>query len=365
MTSIHRSNARIMPVILSGGAGTRLWPVSTKECPKQFLPLLSDKTMFQMTLNRVADSKMFLPPLIIGSAAHAQLMERQMAEIYMHPAGIVLEPSARNTAPAVALAALEAGGKDTPILVMPSDHVIADVPAFLNSVQMALLAAEDGWMVTFGIQPTRPETGYGYIAMSDETVSGTSVSKTECFIEKPDRDRALQMLATGKHVWNAGIFLFRADAYLSAMERFAPQMLKYVKASFDGAARNSTFLMPDEEQFSRIKGESIDYAIMEKAQNVATIAVGCGWSDVGSWDALGEVEGYDECGNNFSGDVIAIDSNNCFVHAKGARVSLFGVRDLVVISKGAEVMIVPRGETQSVKKITDAIALSKNDSARV
>ena len=365
MTSIEIAKTKITPMILSGGAGTRLWPMSTNACPKQFLPLLGDKTMFQMTLERVTDPEMFMPPIIVGSSNHAELMERQLAEISSDPAAIILEPVARNTAPAVALAALAAGSGDMPILVMPSDHVITDLSAFLNAVELALPAATEGWLVTFGIQPTRPETGYGYIAMSNETVAGTSVHKTEAFIEKPDRTRALQMLKSGQHVWNAGIFLFRADAYLSAMQAFAPEMLAHVKASFDGAAKQNAFVIPDVEHFAKAESNSIDYAIMEKAPNVATIAIGCGWSDVGSWDALGDIAGYDKSGNNFSGEVIAIDSKNCLVRANGARISLCGVEDLVVVSKGTEVMIVPRGETQFVKKIAEAVALSAKETADI
>ena len=365
MTSTKIAKSKITPMILSGGAGTRLWPMSTNECPKQFLPLLGDKTMFQMTLERVTNPDIFAPPIIVGSSDHAQLMGQQLAEIGSDPGAIILEPVARNTAPAVALAALAAGAGDRPILVMPSDHVITDLSAFLNAVELALPAATEGWLVTFGIQPTRPETGYGYIAMSDETVTGASVYKTEAFIEKPDRSRAMHMLKTGQHVWNAGIFLFRADKYLSAMQAFAPEMLAHVKASFDNAAKEEAFVIPDLEHFAKAESNSIDYTIMEKTPNVATIALGCGWSDVGTWDALGDIAGYDKCGNNFSGEVISVDSKNCLVRANGVRISLCGVQDLVVVSRGTEVMIVPRGETQLVKKIAEAVALRGKETANI
>lgn len=355
MTSAETSPPKIMPVILSGGAGTRLWPMSTDVCPKQFLALVDERTMFQMTLDRTKAPALFQSPLIIGSAAHAGLMEQQLSAIGVVPEAIILEPVARNTAPAVALAALAAGGGDTPILVMPSDHVITDVDAFLAAVMASLPAAQQGWLVTFGIEPNAPETGYGYISMSTDPVAESPACKATRFIEKPDRTKALEMLEKGGHVWNAGIFLFRADAYLTAMAQLAPEMLASVKASFDSAARQDLLITPENAAFAKAESNSIDYAIMEKAPNVAVMPVSCGWSDVGSWDALADIIGANEQGCQLVGDVIAIESENTVVRADGIRVSLYGVRDLVVIANGKEVMIVPRGNTQMVKKIVEAI----------
>jgi mannose-1-phosphate guanylyltransferase len=347
-----------MPVILSGGAGTRLWPLSTEIRPKQFLALVGDGTMFQMTLQRTACSDVFQSPLIVGSAAHADLIQQQLAEIGVVPEAVILEPVARNTAPAVALAALAAGAGDTPILVMPSDHVISDVAAFLEAVLTALPAAEQGWLVTFGIEPHAPETGYGYIAVSKESVADGRVYKASGFIEKPDRAWAIEMVEGGDHVWNAGIFLFRADAYLMALQRSAPEMLIDVETSFDNAMRDGRIISPGRTAFENIKSDSIDYAVMEKADNVAVVPVRCGWSDIGSWDALADIGGTDAQGCQHAGDIIAIESKNNVVRADGIRVSLCGISGLVVIANGDEVMIVRRGHSQQVKRIVEATRLA-------
>jgi mannose-1-phosphate guanylyltransferase len=358
MAANEKSAKRIMPVILSGGAGTRLWPMSTESRPKQFLALVGDCTMFQMTLQRTACAEVFLPPLIVGSAAHAALMQQQMAEIGIVPEAIILEPVARNTAPAVALAALAAGAADTPILVMPSDHVIGDVTAFLEAVATALPAAEQGWLVTFGIRPNGPETGYGYIALSNACIADSQVYQASGFIEKPDRAWAVELVEGGNHVWNSGIFLFRADAYLKALKLSAPDMVIDVFASFENAVRDGQIIAPSRTSFENIVSDSIDYAVMEKADNVAVVPVSCGWSDIGSWDALADIGSVDAQGCQHAGNIIAIESENNLVRADGIRVSLCGVNDLVVIANEEEVMIVRRGHSQQVKRIVEATRLA-------
>jgi mannose-1-phosphate guanylyltransferase len=333
--------SNIVPVILSGGSGTRLWPMSRDERPKQFLPLTGPRTMFQLTLDRVADG--FADPIVVANARHADLIEAQLEG---RQALIILEPAARNTAPAIALAALAAQPGDV-LLVMPSDHLIADSSAFRAAVDAALPLAERGWMCTFGITPDAPETGYGYIAMAEEVSAG--VHRVDRFVEKPDRASAEAMLAQGSYVWNGGIFLFRADAYLRALEAFAPAMLAAVRDAHDKAVRDGARLLPDADAFAASPANSIDYAVMEKADRVAVVPVSMGWSDIGSWDALYAI------GDPHDGDVIEIDTENCLLRTDGVKIAAVGIKDLIVIASGDSVLIVKRGHSQDVKRIVEAL----------
>jgi mannose-1-phosphate guanylyltransferase len=334
---------RIVPVILSGGSGTRLWPMSVTERPKQFLPLTAAETMFQLTLARAADPERFAPPVIVANARHADLIEEQMAGLVS--GAIILEPCARNTAPAIALAALEAG--DAALLVMPSDHVIADEVAFAQAVARALPLAEDGWLVTFGITPDGPETGYGYIKVG--AAIAADVHQVERFIEKPDRQTAEAMIAAGGHSWNGGIFLFRADAYLNALEIHAPDMLKAAKKAMATAQREGKRILPDAEAFAACPSDSIDYAVMERADKVAVAPVSMGWSDLGSWDALYEIGEKDAAGNVIGGDVIAQAATGNLIRSDGLHISVAGVEDLIIIASGNDLLILPRGQSQAVK----------------
>ncbi|MEY2927220.1 MAG: hypothetical protein RL367_1697, partial [Pseudomonadota bacterium] len=275
----------ITPIILSGGSGTRLWPMSRPDSPKQFLALTGADTMFQMTARRTADQSKFAPPVIVANARHAALLTAQLAAIGIVPGAVILEPCARNTAPAIALAAIEAGS--APMLVMPSDHVIADQPAFQAAIDAALPLAQAGWLVTFGIAPDGPETGYGYIKIGEPI--GQGVHRVEHFVEKPDAATATMMLATGDHAWNGGIFLFRADIFLGALAIHAPAMLAAAQAAMAKARRTDQLITPDEVSFAACPSDSIDYAVMEKAERVAVVPVAMGWSDVGSWDALHDI----------------------------------------------------------------------------
>jgi len=337
----------ISPVILSGGGGTRLWPLSTPQTPKQFLALTDAHTMFQLTVLRVVDRERFAAPIIVANAAHAEIVGEQLAEIGVNDATILLEPCARNTAPAIALAALAVSAPQSVMLVMPSDHVIADEVAFHAATEALLPAVQDGWLATYGINPTGPETGYGYIQMGPDV--GAGVQAVQRFVEKPDAARAAAMIEAGDHVWNGGIFLFRADSYLNAVKQFAPSMDTAVRSAISKAERIGDQWHPDEARFAACPADSIDYAIMEKAPKVAVAPVSMGWSDVGSWDALHDIGDKDADGNVTSGAVRLDKSHGNLIHADGIRVSVHGVDDLLIVANGNEVMILPRGTSQKVR----------------
>lgn len=341
----------IVPVILSGGSGTRLWPMSRPEKPKQMLSLTAAETMLQLTAAR-AHGDAFAAPIVVANAAHADEVEAQLDAIGARPQSLILEPAGRNTAPAIALAALSARD-DQPLLVMPSDHVIADREAFHAAIHAALPLVEDGWLVTFGITPDAPETGYGYIRVGEELAPG--IHRVARFVEKPTRDVAEAMIASGDHAWNGGIFLFRADAYLTALEQFAPEMLAGVRRSCESARREGVRVFPDAGAFASAPSDSIDYAVMEKADRVAVVPVAMGWSDVGSWDALHAISPGDDGGNVVAGEVVMLDSRNCLVRSDGARVAMVGVDDLIVVASGNDILIVPRGRSQDVKLLLDAM----------
>lgn len=345
---------KITPVILSGGSGTRLWPLSTDERPKQFLPLTADETMFQLTLARSSDSARFAPPIIVANGRHADMVETQMAEMGLAPGALILEPAARNTAPAIALAALEAGADDTLLLVMPSDHAIADPDEFRTAVAQAVPVARDGWLVTFGIRPTGPETGYGYIEMNDVPMGDSGLAAVLRFVEKPVEERAREMLRQGGFVWNAGIFLMRADRYLDALERYEPGIAKAVRAAHDKGRSEGARRLPDAEAFAASPSISVDYAVMERSDTVAVMPLACGWSDIGSWDALADHHLPDPDGSVLRGDVLAQGSSNCMVRSDGVRIHLHGVSDLIVVASGGEVVIMPRGQSQNMRAVVDA-----------
>ena len=348
MNSIHR----VTPIILSGGSGTRLWPLSRADRPKQLLSLTDPRTMLQLTAMRTADSTRFEPPVIVANRSHAALIEEQLAEIGITPAALILEPAGRNTAPAIALAAL-ACPPGALMLVMPSDHVIADLAAFHAAIDAALPLVEQGWLATFGISPDSPDTGYGYIRRGEPLVPG--VYRVEQFVEKPDRATAEAYVADGRYAWNGGIFLFRADAYLAALEAHDPAIAVAARAAMASAATEGIRLHPDAEAFAASPSDSIDYAVMEKAECVAVVPVEMGWSDVGSWDALHAIAPHDERGNACQGEVLAIDSSGCLIRSDGPLVATVGVTDLIVIATGDAVLVMPRGSSQEVKRAVEAL----------
>lgn len=319
--------------------------MSREDQPKQFLPLTADQTMFELTLARVADDTRYGAPVIVSGARHAALVDAQLGG---RSATVILEPCPRNTAPAIALAAL-ASGPDALLLVMPSDHVIADPGAFEHAIAIALPLVSQGWFVTFGISPTAPETGYGYIAVGAPLAEG--IHRVHRFVEKPDRSRAEAMIAGGDHVWNGGIFLLRADMYLGALASYAPEILGAAQAAMAGAARDGDHIHPGAEAFAACPSDSIDYAVMEKSDRVAVVPVSMGWSDIGSWDALHEFGQKDANGNVIGGDVIARDTTNTLIRSDGIRISTSGITDLIIIASGNDIMILPRGGSQAAKEI--------------
>lgn len=351
------TEATITPVILTGGSGTRLWPVSRGARPKQFLPLLGKTTMLEDTLAR-ATGDAFGSPLLVGGAAQEDILQLLAGS----DAAIILEPEGRNTAPAIALAALVLE-PDTPMLVMPSDHAIADPDAFRDAVIKATALAAEGWLVTFGITPGGPETGYGYIEQGEALDAGGY--RAARFIEKPDRATAEQLLAAGGHHWNGGIFLFTAGAYLEALEQHAPDILAGARAAYDAGHRDGTVHRPDAAAFARIPAISIDYAVMEKAELVAVVPVSMGWSDVGSWDALHAISARNADGNALDGDVLAIDTRNSLVRSTGPTVTTIGVEDLIVVATEDAILVMPRGDSQRVKEAVEALKAKPDGKSRL
>ncbi|OYY69223.1 mannose-1-phosphate guanylyltransferase [Sphingomonas sp. 28-63-12] len=348
--------ASIIPVILSGGAGTRLWPMSRPDLPKQMLALTAAETMLQLTAQRTAGNDRFSAPIIVANARHADLVEAQLDAINVKPRALILEPVGRNSAPAIALAAIAAGSGHRALLVMPSDHVIDDVAAFHTAIERARPIVEQGWLVTFGIDPHAPDTSYGWIKTGERI--GKGVHKVLHFIEKPPLDRAATMLAAGDHYWNGGIFLFRADVYLAALAAHAPSMLAAAQRAMDTAERDGTRITPDATAFGASPAQSIDYAVMEKADQVAVVPVCMGWSDVGSWDALHALSPHDTKGNSIQGDVVVLDSSNCLVRSDGVRIATVGLSNMIVVASGNDVLIVPRGRSQEVKRLLEAMKKS-------
>ena len=346
---------KLQPVLLSGGSGTRLWPLSREAYPKQFLPLAGHDTMLQATWQRVADIAS-AAPIVVANEEHRFLVAEQLRQIGVPTPSILLEPVGRNTAPAIAAAALQAmsGGDDPLLLVLPSDHVVRDAAAFRAAVAEASAAAEQGALVTFGIVPMGPETAFGYI---HATGAGPGVRIVERFVEKPDAATAQSYLDLGGYYWNSGMFLFRASRYLQELERFRPDMLAATRTAWERASHDGDFIRLDRDAFAACAADSIDYAVMERTDTAQVLPVDIGWNDVGSWSALWDVARRDADGNATLGDVIAIDSRNSYVHAR-RLVALVGVDDLVVVDTDDAVLVARKDRVQQVK---DVVARLKHE----
>ena len=349
----------VHPVILSGGVGSRLWPLSRALYPKQLLPLVSDRTMIQDTSLRVTDKARYARPLVVANEEHRFIIAEQLRSAKVEPETILLEPEGRNTAPAVALAALYLleQGDDPLMLVMPSDHVIRDEEAFARAVDMARAAARDGALVTFGIAPDRPETGYGYIERGPE-LSAMGVYGVSAFVEKPDAVTAAWYLESGRFLWNAGIFLFPAKTYIETLARHAPEILDACRNAMEQCTSDLDFHRPDRDAFLPCPSDSIDYAVMEKTDQAAVVPVDMGWSDVGSWSALWDLADKDNNGNAIKGDVIALDTRGSLLRSEGPAIATVGLDDIVVVATDDAVLVSHKHKVQNVKQVVEEFARS-------
>jgi mannose-1-phosphate guanylyltransferase / mannose-6-phosphate isomerase len=354
----------IHPVVLSGGSGTRLWPMSRTLYPKQLLTLLGQESLLQETVRRVADDGRFLVPLLVANEEHRFIIAEQMREISVKPHALLLEPVGRNTAPAacVAALALSESEPDPLMLVMPSDHTITDTEAFLVATDLAATAARDGALVALGITPERPETGYGYIRRG-EALKTKGVFAVSEFVEKPGPKRAKQYLASGEYSWNSGLFMFSARLYIDELERLRPTMVAACRRALAEGRRDSDFIRLDKDAFSACDSDSIDYAVMEKTRRAAVVPVAMGWSDIGSWDALWEMSAKDGNGNSLEGNVLAEDTRNCYLRSEAGLLAAIGVEDLVVVGTADAVMVAPRNRTQEVKKLVSRLVSERRDEA--
>ena len=339
--------AQLQPMLLSGGSGTRLWPLSREAYPKQFLPLAGDDTMVQATWRRV-EALADLAPIVVANEEHRFLVAEQLRQVGAPVPAILLEPVGRNTAPAIAAAALQAmaGGADPLLLVLPSDHVVRDVAGFQRAVREASSAAEAGALVTFGIVPDAPETGFGYI----QAEAGDGLRQVLRFVEKPDAATARSYLDAGGYYWNSGMFLFRASRYLEELARFRPDIVDAVRAAHAAARHDGDFVRLDKDAFSACPSDSIDYAVMEKTADAMVLPVDIGWNDVGSWSALWDVAERDADGNAHHGDVIAVDSRNSYAYAQ-RLVALVGLDDIVVVETDDAVLVARKDKVQEVKQV--------------
>ena len=348
---------RLLPAVLSGGSGTRLWPLSTDVAPKQLHALTSSRTLLQDTLRRfsAASSEIeVLPPILVCSDRHRETVNEQMAEIAVHPCAVVLEPVGRNSAPAAVIAARLAEEIDPDVLVilMAADHHIADSAGFSDAVVRASGVARDQ-IVTFGVAPTGPETGYGYIE-SGEPIDGP-VRKVARFAEKPDLATAQAYVADGRHLWNAGIFLFSPRVLLAEMKRFAPAVLEAADLALARARRDGTMILLDAESFGCCPSISIDYAVMEKTDRAAVTPIGVTWADVGSWSELWRLGPRDGQGNFLKGDALVIDAEDSLVWAGSRTVGVIGVKDLIVVETETAVLVLPRERAQDVKLLVERL----------
>jgi mannose-1-phosphate guanylyltransferase/mannose-6-phosphate isomerase len=341
---------KIVPVILAGGAGTRLWPVSRDALPKQFLPLVGDRSTYQETLIRVGVGDLFAPPIVI-TGADFRFFARRQAEDLGIEATVVIEPMRRDSGPAVAAAAALAKSRDANavVLALAADHVILDVEEFRATCLAGLKAAEAGRIVTFGITPSAPKTSYGYIRRGKPTASD-GVYAVEAFVEKPDPDTAARYVAEG-YLWNSGNFLFRADVLLAELTRYEPAMVTAVEAAVASASNDLGFVRLEAQAFGSAPQKSIDYAVMEKTDRAAVIAGNFRWSDIGSWDAIFDIAERDKSGNAIHGTVVTSDARNCVIHSVDRLTAVLGADDLVVVSTPDAVLVMPRARAQEVREL--------------
>ncbi|RST30386.1 mannose-1-phosphate guanyltransferase [Sphingomonas ginkgonis] len=346
----------VVPVVLSGGGGTRLWPLSTEEVPKQFLPLTGPTSLFQEALSRVADRGSFREPIVVSSARHRDLCQAALSNTG-DGTRVILEPFGRNTAAAIAMAAETARGLhggDALLLVMPSDHVIEDVCAFHAAIVAGEAAAREGRLVTFGIVPASPETGYGYIRMGQPLSPESGARQALRFVEKPPLADAKAMVADGQYLWNAGIFLFRADAILAALETYAPAIAAAAVEAITAGGSDGCSVLPNEASLAACPSEPIDTAVMERSDQVAVVPMSPGWSDLGSWDALADLGS----SGAKAGPVTLLDSSGCYVRSDGPEIAAYGVDNLIIVAAGNRILVMPRGRSQEIRSLLAAMPIS-------
>jgi mannose-1-phosphate guanylyltransferase / mannose-6-phosphate isomerase len=353
----------LIPVILAGGAGNRLWPLSRQEYPKQLIALLGERSLVQDTALRFADRARFSAPLVIANDAIRFSVAEQMQSVGVTPLALVLEPVGRGTAPAVAVAALLALESDPEamIIVAPSDHAIRDVAALHRAIDTAVAAAQAGFLVTFSIPPARPETGYGYIERGAALAEPAGAFHVASFVEKPPLARAEAMLADGRHFWNSGMFAFRAKDYLAELERFAPAIAAAARGAVAGRGTDLDFLRLATEPFTASPSDSIDYAVMERTDRAATVPLDAGWSDVGAWSELWAISEQDSAGNYSRGDVVLEQARNCLVVSDGRLTALVGVENLSVIVTDDAVLVADLGSSQQLKRVVERLKEAGRD----
>lgn len=360
----------LIPVILSGGTGSRLWPLSRELYPKQLLPLVNQFTMLQNTILRAGGISEITPPIVVCNDDHRFMVAEQMRQLEVEPSAIILEPIGRNTAPAVALAALHAlKYEENPLLlVLPADHVINDVDCFHNVIEKVVPSALAGKLITFGIVPAGPETGYGYIKADLKPYPSGSegaVFIVERFVEKPDATTAEGYIASGDYYWNSGMFMFSASTYLEELGKYAPDMLAACRAVYDNAVIDNDFIRLDRDIFSACPSDSIDYAVMEKTADAVVSPLNAGWSDVGSWSALWEIGEQDDHGNVLKGDVLMHDTKNCYISAEERLVATVGLEGYVIVETADAILVARKNRVQDVKAIVNKLKAHKRPEALV
>ena len=356
-------NNSLVPVILCGGSGTRLWPLSREAFPKQFLRLSGETSMLQQTLQRLAGIASLAPALLVCNESSRFIVAEQLREIGLNDARLVLEPMRRNTAPAIATAALQAmeNGNDPILLVLPSDHVILDTRAFHKAISLASSAAEQGKLLTFGITPTGPETGYGYIRA--EGGEAGQVQRIVEFVEKPALALAEQYIASGDYFWNSGMFLFRASRYLEELERFHPAVVAACRDALAKAKGDLDFIRLDHDAYAASPDIAVDYAVMERTNDAATVALDAGWNDIGSWAAVFDVAAKDVDNNSAQGDVVMQDCNDCLVHSNSRLVTAIGMRNTVIVETADAVLVMDADQAQHTKSLVAQLVSQERNEA--
>ena len=356
--------ATITPVLLCGGVGSRLWPVSRQGRPKQYLNLIGETSMLQQTLTRI-EALAQSSPIIVCNEEHRFLVAEQVRQLGLTSPTNILEPEGKNTAPAIALAAIAASASDSEVnlLVLPADHYVGKPTALIDAIEKAASAASQGKLVTFGLVPSRPETGYGYIRRGEALAIDVSV--LERFVEKPDQPTAEGYIASGDYVWNSGMFMFTAGQFLVSLAKFQPKMAQVCQRAMEQAERDMDFIRPDAEVFTTCPSDSIDYAVMEHTPEGAVVSLDCDWSDIGAWSALWEAGDEDSAGNVTHGDVVLNKTQNSYIRSQSRLVTTTGVSDIVVVETADAVMVADRHSVQDVKDIVNALKASDPSEADV